>query len=169
MRRLAADGWDISFCHHRDERPPSKRRRLRPSLGARVLAVQADLTAAAEVTAWARRAEEDLGPVQAVGAARGSPGISRSALLTDADWRAVTDTSLDGVFHLCRAVLPAMMERQSGRIVAVSSVSGVYGRTTADAARAGIAGFTGRWPARPAATASGPTPSRPPRTSAGPT
>jgi 3-oxoacyl-[acyl-carrier protein] reductase len=58
----------------------------------------------------------------------------------------VTDTGLDAVFHLCRAVLPAMMARQSGRIVAVSSVAAVYGHTAntpgADAARAGIAGFT---------------------------
>ncbi len=58
------------------------------------------------------------------------------------------DTNLDGVFHLCRAVLPAMMERHSGRIVTVSSVSGVYGDASPcperglGAARAGIIGFT---------------------------
>jgi 3-oxoacyl-[acyl-carrier protein] reductase len=142
VRRLAADGWDISFCHHRDEQAAVETEKAASELGARVLAVQADLTAAAEVTAWARRAEEDLGPVQAVVSCAGITRDQPLALLTDADWRAVTDTSLDGVFHLCRAVLPAMMERQSGRIVAVSSVSGVYGHTTADAARAGIAGFT---------------------------
>ena len=142
VRRLAADGWDVSFCHHRDEQAAAETEKAASELGARVLAVQADLTAAAEVTAWARRAEEDLGPVQAVVSCAGITRDQPLALLTDADWRAVTDTSLDGVFHLCRAVLPAMMERQSGRIVAVSSVSGVYGHTTADAARAGIAGFT---------------------------
>ena len=142
VRRLAADGWDISFCHHRDEQAAVETEKAASELGARVLAVHADLTAAAEVTAWARRAEEDLGPVQAVVSCAGITRDQPLALLTDADWRAVTDTGLDGVFHLCRAVLPAMMERQSGRIVAVSSVSGVYGHATADAARAGIAGFT---------------------------
>jgi 3-oxoacyl-[acyl-carrier protein] reductase len=142
VRRLAADGWDISFCHHRDARAAVETEKAASELGARVLAVQADLTAAAQVTAWVRRAEEDLGPVQAVVSCAGITRDQPLALLTDADWRAVTDTGLDGVFHLCRAVLPAMMERQSGRIVAVSSVSGVYGHGTADAARAGIAGFT---------------------------
>jgi 3-oxoacyl-[acyl-carrier protein] reductase len=59
----------------------------------------------------------------------------------------VIDTNLDGVFHLCRAVLPAMMERRSGRIVTVSSVSGVYidaGPSSAAGsgpARTGIVGF----------------------------
>ena len=142
VRRLAAAGWDISFCHHGDEQAAVETEKAASELGARVLAVQADLTAAAEVAAWARRAEEDLGPVQAVVSCAGITRDQPLALLTDADWRAVTDTGLDGVFHLCRAVLPAMMARQSGRIVAVSSVSGVYGHATADAARAGIAGFT---------------------------
>jgi 3-oxoacyl-[acyl-carrier protein] reductase len=141
VRRLAANGWDISFCHHRDEQA-AETEKAASELGARVLAVQADLTAAAEVTAWARRAEQDLGPVQAVVSCAGITRDQPLTLLTDADWRTVTDTGLDGVFHLCRAVLPAMMERQSGRIVAVSSVSGVYGHATAGAARAGIAGFT---------------------------
>ncbi len=145
VRRLAADGWDISFSHHRDEQAAVEAEKAASELGARVLAVQADMTEAAEVTSWVRRAEEDLGPVQAVVSCAGITRDRPLALLADADWRAVTDTSLDSVFHLCRAVLPSMMERQSGRIVAVSSVSGVYGDTTAGgfgAARAGIAGFT---------------------------
>ena len=141
VRRLAADGWDISFCHHHDDQAAVETEKAASELGARVLAVQADLTAIAEVSAWVRRAAEDLGPVHAVVSCAGITRDQPLALLTDADWRAVTDTSLEGVFHLCRAVLPAMMECQSGRIVAVSSVSGVYGHTTADAARAGIAGF----------------------------
>ena len=146
VRRLAAAGWDISFCHHRDEQAAVETKKAACELGARVLAVQADLTAVAEVTAWAQRAEEELGPVQAVVSCAGIARDRPLTLLTDADWRAVTDTGLDTVFHLCRAVLPAMMARQSGRIVAVSSVAAVYGHTAntpgADAARAGIAGFT---------------------------
>jgi 3-oxoacyl-[acyl-carrier protein] reductase len=142
VRRLAAEGWDISFCHHRDEQAAVETEKAACELGARVLALQADLTAVAEVTAWARRAEEELGPVQAVVSCAGITRDLPLTLLTDADWRAVTDTGLDTVFHLCRAVLPAMMERQSGRIVAVSSVAAVYGHTANTPARAGIAGFT---------------------------
>lgn len=141
VRRLAADGWDISFCHHHDEQAAVETEKAASELGARVLAVQADLTAAAEVTSWVRRAEEDLGPVRALVSCAGIARDRPLTHLTDADWRAVTDTSLAGVFHLCRAALPAMTECESGRIVAVSSVSGVYGHATPDAARAGIGGF----------------------------
>ena len=145
VRDLAAAGWHVSFCHDRDERSAVEAEKAASELGVRVLAVQADVTRAGEVASWVRRAEEELGPVQA---AVSCAGISRDrplALLEAADWRAVIDTNLDGAFHLCRAVLPAMMARQSGRIVTVSSVSAVYGGTaasTSSAARAGIAGFT---------------------------
>jgi 3-oxoacyl-[acyl-carrier protein] reductase len=137
VARLAADGWDVSFCYSRDEQFAVEAEKAASELGARVLAVQANMTEAAEVASWVRQAE-DLGPV---GAVVSCAGISRDrplAQLEHADWRAVTDTTLDGLFHLCRAVLPAMMTRRSGRIVAVSSVSGVYG----PAPGAGVAAFT---------------------------
>jgi len=145
VRRLAADGWDIGFCHHHDEQSAAGMEKAASELGARVLAVQADLTRAAEVTSWVRRTEEELGPVQALVSCAGITRDRPLALLADADWRAVIDTNLDGVFHLCRAVLPAMMARHSGRIVTVSSVSGVYGQAAGrglSTARAGIVGFT---------------------------
>ena len=126
VARLAADSWDVSFCFSRDEQFAVEAEKAASELGARVLAVQADVTEAAEVASWVRQAE-DLGPV---GAVVSCAGISRDrplAHLEDADWRAVTDTGLGGLFHLCQAALPAMMKRRSGRIVAVSSVSGVYG------------------------------------------
>jgi len=148
VRRLAADGWDISFSHHQDTRSAVETEKAVLELGSRVLAVQVDMARAAEVASWVRRAEEDLGPVEAVVSCAGITRDQPLPLLQDADWRAVIDTNLDGVFHLCRAVLPAMMERQSGRIVTVSSVSGVYGDAGPSperglgAARAGIIGFT---------------------------
>jgi 3-oxoacyl-[acyl-carrier protein] reductase len=148
VRRLAADGWDIGFSHHDDARSAVEAEKAASELGGRVLAVQVDMTRAAEVASWVGRAEEDLGPVEAVVSCAGITRDQPLALLGDADWRAVIDTNLDGVFHLCRAVLPAMMQRQSGRIVTVSSVSGVYGDTGPypergpGTARAGIIGFT---------------------------
>jgi 3-oxoacyl-[acyl-carrier protein] reductase len=143
VRRLAADGWDITFCHHRDDQSAIEVEKAASELGARVLAVHADLTRAADVTSRAQCAEEELGPVQAVVSCAGITRDQPLTRLEDADWRTVIDTNLDGVFHLCRAVLPAMMERQSGRIVAVSSVSGVYDADQGNAGpgRAGVFAF----------------------------
>ena len=139
--RLAADGWDIGFSYHGDG--PSARlvEKAAFELGARATGTDVDVTDAAEVASWFRLAEEEFGPVQAVVSCA---GITREGPLAEADWRMVIDTSLDGVFHLCRAAVFAMMERRSGRIVAVSSVCEEYDHapgSTGPLARPGIAGF----------------------------
>jgi 3-oxoacyl-[acyl-carrier protein] reductase len=145
VRRLAADGWDVSFCHYDDEMAALEVEKSASELGARVLALHADVTVGYEVTSWVRRVEEELGPVEAVVSCAGITRDQPLARLADADWRAVTDTRLDGVFHLCQPVLCSMMRRRSGRIVMVSSVFGVYahgGWGGYPAPRAGLVGFT---------------------------
>lgn len=60
-------------------------------------------------------------------------------------WRHVIDTNLLGTFHVCRAVLPAMIKRRWGRIVNVVSPSGliaVPGQTAYSASKAGMIGLT---------------------------
>jgi 3-oxoacyl-[acyl-carrier protein] reductase len=126
VRRLAAAGWDVSFCHRGDEQAVRQVEKAVSELGGRVLAVEVDVTDAAAVTSWFQRAHDELGPVQAAVSCAGMTRDQPLARLEDADWRAVLDTGLDGMFHICRAAMFAMMKRRSGRIVAVSSVCGAY-------------------------------------------
>ena len=75
-------------------------------------------------------------------------GIALSRLLTDLsdeEWRRILSTNLDGVFYCCRAALPAMIRRQAGRIVTVSSMWGVTGasmETAYSASKAAVIGLT---------------------------
>ena len=65
--------------------------------------------------------------------------------LSDADWRAVLDVHLTGTFNMTRAVVPAMREAGYGRIVNVTSYTGMHGnvgQANYAAAKAGIIGFT---------------------------
>jgi 3-oxoacyl-[acyl-carrier protein] reductase len=145
VRTLAAAGWHISFCHQDDDQAALEVEKTASELGARVLSVQADVTQSAEVASWVRRAEEELGPVHAAVSCAGIAMDRPLTRLADVDWRALTDTGLDGAFHVCRAVLPAMMQRQSGRIVTISSVASVYRAPregNSPPPRAGIAAFT---------------------------
>ncbi|HEY6296821.1 MAG TPA: SDR family NAD(P)-dependent oxidoreductase, partial [Streptosporangiaceae bacterium] len=66
VARLAAAGWDISFCHYEDEQRALEVEKTASELGARVLAMPLDVTDGDEVTAWARQVEEEFGPVGAV-------------------------------------------------------------------------------------------------------
>ncbi len=65
--------------------------------------------------------------------------------LTDADWQAVLGVHLTGTFNMTRAVVPVMREKGYGRIVNVTSYTGLHGnvgQSNYAAAKAGIIGFT---------------------------
>jgi len=145
VRRLAADGWDIGFSYTGDGPAAREVEKDAWELGVRVTGTDVDLTDAAEVSSWFRLAEEELGPVRAVVCCAGLTRERPLRLVAEAEWRAFIDTSLHGVFHLCRTAVFTMMKRREGRIVAVSSACGEYdhapdGHDTL--ARPGVAGFT---------------------------
>lgn len=60
-------------------------------------------------------------------------------------WQGVLAENLDGVFHGCQAVLPTMIAQRSGRIINVSSLSGLLapaGQSNYAAAKAGVLALT---------------------------
>jgi 3-oxoacyl-[acyl-carrier protein] reductase len=75
-------------------------------------------------------------------------GITRDAMLwkiTDAQWHDVLAVHLTGTFNCTRAVVPLMRANQYGRIVNVTSYTGLHGnvgQANYAAAKAGIIGFT---------------------------
>jgi 3-oxoacyl-[acyl-carrier protein] reductase len=66
--------------------------------------------------------------------------------LTDEDWDAVLDTSLDGFFNVVHPLtMPMVRLRKGGRIVTLASVSGIIGnrgQVNYSAAKAGLIGAT---------------------------
>ncbi len=76
-------------------------------------------------------------------------GISRDnafPAMTDNDWDSVIHTNLDGFYNVLKPiVMPMVQARKPGRIVTLSSVSGLMGnrgQTNYSAAKAGIIGAT---------------------------
>ncbi len=65
--------------------------------------------------------------------------------ITDEDWDAVIDVSLGGTFRLTRACVPHFRAARSGRVINVSSYTGLHGnvgQAAYAAAKAGVVGFT---------------------------
>lgn len=75
-------------------------------------------------------------------------GISYIGLLMDMrddEWRRVIDTNLSSVFYCCRAAIPPMISRRSGRIINISSMWGDAGASCEaaySASKAGVNGLT---------------------------
>ena len=75
-------------------------------------------------------------------------GITRDGLLLrmeDDAWQEVLATNLTGTFLFCRAVGRLMMRQRYGRIINITSVSGLMGnpgQANYSASKAGVVGFT---------------------------
>ncbi len=64
--------------------------------------------------------------------------------VSDDEWLQVMNTNLNSAFYLCKAVLPGMLERQSGSIIALGGQSSITGRpntTAVTAAKTGLLGL----------------------------
>lgn len=108
------------------------------------LAVSADVTDPDSLDAAFTRIEEELGPVEVVVA---NAGITRDTLLmrmSDEDFDAVIDTNLGGAFRTVKRAITGMIRAKKGRIVLISSVSGLYGvagQANYSSSKAGLVGL----------------------------
>jgi 3-oxoacyl-[acyl-carrier protein] reductase len=65
--------------------------------------------------------------------------------MKDEEWHTVMKTNLDSVYYLCKACIRSMLKARFGRIINISSVSGLMGnpgQTNYAASKAGLIGFT---------------------------
>lgn len=112
----------------------------------KVIAVNADVTSWSSIEAATRETAEKLGGVDILvnNAGIAGPNAPVDAYPLDA-WQQVIDIDLTGVFHCCRAVVPLMKAKGSGRIVNVASIAGKEGNPNASAysaAKAGVIALT---------------------------
>ncbi len=135
-RRFARDGHRVIAAGRRAERLDG----LRTELGDAVLPFPLDVTDAAAVAALPGSLPEGWRQVDVLvnnaGLALGT-GPAQGANL--ADWDTMVATNITGLIHMTRALLPGMVERDSGHIVNLGSIAGnvsypggnVYGGTKA--------------------------------------
>ena len=96
-------------------------------------------------TAMARLVTEH-GPFDIVVNSAGIVGPNKPTWqVSDDEWRATIRVNLDGVFNVCRATVPGMIERGWGRIVNIASIAGKEGNPNLaaySASKAAVIGFT---------------------------
>lgn len=145
VTRLAQDGFNVSFCFQ--SRPDAAKvvEKEACDLGARVLVRQTDVSDQQAVRALVEATEDQLGLIDAVITSAGIVRDSPLPMMSDDDWHSVLAVNLNGTYNVCRAAIFSFVKRQTGCIVNLSSVAGVYGNATQanySASKAGIIGFT---------------------------
>src|SRR3954464_4560257 len=142
-RKLAADGMAVAVVDL-DEGACASTVTAIHDAGGTALAVGADVSDSAQVSAAVERVVAELGaPTVLVNNA----GVLRDNLLfkmSEDDWDTVMAVHLRGAFLFSRAVQKHMVDAGWGRIVSLSSTSALGNRGQANyaAAKAGIQGFT---------------------------
>lgn len=143
--RLAKDGMNLVINYRGNSAAAEETERLCRELGVEVLLVQGDVSSAEDCEKLATQAKEAFGRVDVL---VNNAGITRDGLLarmTEEDFRAVLDVNLVGPWNMMKAVNRIMMKQRYGRIVNLSSVTGLMGnmgQTNYAAAKAGIVGMT---------------------------
>ncbi|MCF6284830.1 MAG: SDR family oxidoreductase [Candidatus Hydrogenedentes bacterium] len=114
-------------------------------LGRGGVAVSCDVARADSVIQAFREAEEKLGTIDILVNNAGLACFKPFAELSLADWEETMAVNLTGTFLCTQAVLPGMMKRRSGKIINISSVSGlkpIAEQSAYCAAKHGVNGLT---------------------------
>jgi 3-oxoacyl-[acyl-carrier protein] reductase len=143
--RLASEGATVAVVSRTDansQSTASEINALRPD-SARAYAV--DVTHGNAVADLCSRIVNDFGKVHVL---VNNAGITRDRLsmrMSEEDWDTVLDTNLKGAFHFIQGLERPMMKQSYGRIVNISSVSGLIGQAgqaNYSASKAGLIGLT---------------------------
>ena len=113
-------------------------------LGGSGLTVACDVTDPGQVDEAFTAAEKAHGPVEVAVANAGIARDQLLALMKDEDFTAVVDTNLAGAFRVAKRAVRPMMRLRRGRIIVISSTSGLMGlggQVNYAASKAGLVGL----------------------------
>lgn len=136
-QRLIASGGSVSVW----DRDESAAHKAAIELGHGTQAVAVDVSQQPSVAAAVQATLATAGRIDALVNSAGITGPNTKVWDYPVDaWRQVMDVNLTGLFICCREVVPAMRERNYGRIVNIASVAGKDGNPNASAYSASKAG-----------------------------
>lgn len=143
--RLAADGHAVAVNYAANRAAAEEVVEMITANGGSATVVRADVGDTAAVTAMFETVEEHLGRVEVL---VNNAGITRDDLLLRMGpeaWDQVIQTNLRSVYLCSRAAMRGMLRSRWGRIISVSSISGISGnpgQANYAASKAGIIGFS---------------------------
>lgn len=143
--RLAQDGFKVAVNYCCEEAKALSVVEEICRQGGMALAVQADVADMAQVQEMAEQVRHAWADVDVL---VNNAGISQQKLfmdITPEEWQRMMAVHVDGAYHCIRAVLPAMIRRQQGRIINISSMWGQVGASCEvhySTAKAALIGLT---------------------------
>jgi 3-oxoacyl-[acyl-carrier protein] reductase len=125
-RKLAADGIQIVISDVMADAAETAAKEME-ALGARALAVAADVSRIGDVETLIRKTIQEFGTVDFLVNNAGVTRDNLSLRMSEAEWDLVLGVNLKGTFLCSQAVAREMIKKRFGRIVNIASVSGIMG------------------------------------------
>jgi 3-oxoacyl-[acyl-carrier protein] reductase len=145
--RLAQDGWPVIINYQSNQEAAEETRQLIRDAGGTAELLPFDVADPASIE-QALETWEAQHPDDYISVLVNNAGIRRDNLLVfmqDEQWNDVLNTTLNGFFHITRRLLKNMMANRCGRIVNMTSLSGIKGlpgQVNYSAAKAALIGAT---------------------------
>jgi 3-oxoacyl-[acyl-carrier protein] reductase len=144
--RLASDGYEVAVHYGKNRQGAEQTRDAIDAASGRCRILSFDVSDAEETRS---AIEADMAEHGAYYGVISNAGVTRDGafpMLAQDDWRQVIDVNLNGLYNVLHpVVMPMLRRRKPGRIVTISSVSGIMGnrgQVNYAASKAGIIGAT---------------------------
>lgn len=143
--KLASQGADIAVIYAAGAEKAQQICDEITAMGRHAAAFQCDVADFAQVKQTVAAVKAEFGGVDIL---VNNAGITRDGLLAmmkESDYDDVVDTNLKGAFNFIRHCCPLMMKKRSGKIINITSVSGIIGnagQANYAASKAGLIGLT---------------------------
>ncbi|MBR3629993.1 MAG: 3-oxoacyl-[Oscillospiraceae bacterium] len=144
-KKFAANGADIAIVDICDAEKAAPAAGAIEALGVSVKFYRCNVADAAQVAEVCKQILADFGKADIL---VNNAGITRDNLIlkmSEADFDAVLDVNLKGAFYMIKNFYRSMMKQRSGKIINISSVSGLFGnagQANYSSSKAGIIGLT---------------------------
>ena len=143
--KFAENGADIAFLYAGNTVKAEETVKELEGLGVKAKAYQCNVADADAVASVIKEIVKDFGGIQIL---VNNAGITKDKLvpmMKAADFDAVIDTNLKGAFYMIKGVYPLFLKQKGGKIINISSVSGLTGnpgQANYSASKAGVIGLT---------------------------
>lgn len=143
--RLSSLGADIAIIYAGNTAMAEKTAEECRANGVRAAIYRCDISSSDDVRDTIKKINSELGNIFIL---INNAGITKDcliAMMSEESWDAVIDTNLKGAYLMTKAAVPYLIRSKGGRIVNISSVSGLMGnagQANYSASKAGIIGLT---------------------------
>ncbi len=144
-KMFAQNGANIALLYAGNTQKAEETKAELLQMGVKAEAYQCNVADAEQVATVCKQIVTDFGSVDIL---VNNAGITKDKLvpmMKVPDFDSVVDTNLKGAFYMIKQVYPVMMKQRSGKIINISSVSGLMGnpgQANYSASKAGLVGLT---------------------------